>query len=337
MASPIVVHGKTAGVLTVGKPTTNVDHFVATATPRIFKTGMIALATAAFLGLIVSYWISRPIRILTRYADDVRAGRRTKLPKLGRSELNDMAAAFEKMREALEGKKYAEHYVQTLTHELKSPLSAIAGAAELMHEEMPPETRARFLANIRTEAGRIHDIVDRMLALSTLENLNMLQRLESVSFPALVRTAIESKEPLIARKRLIVELKMGDGVEIKGDSFLLHQAVSNLLQNAIDFSPAGGRIGISARLSGKELTFSVDDEGPGIPESLRYRVFDKFFSLQRPDTGRKSTGLGLNFVKEVSLLHGGSVALENRGEKGLRAEMKLPAQPAEPPGLLRRS
>jgi two-component system sensor histidine kinase CreC len=248
-----------------------------------------------------------------------------------------MAMAFEKMREALEGKKYAEQYVQTLTHELKSPLSAISGAAELMHEEMPPETRARFLANIRTEAGRIQDIVDRMLELSALENQNMLQKVESVSFGTLVRTVLESKEPLFARKELAVELQMSDDITLKGDSFLLHQAVSNLVQNAIDFSPARGRLEISARLSGKELEFTVDDEGPGIPESILNRVFDRFFSLQRPDTGKKSTGLGLNFVKEVCLLHGGDVSLENRREKGLRATMKLPIQPAAVSGLLRRS
>lgn len=337
VAAPVVVHGDTAGVLTVGKPTTNVNHFMATATPRIFKIGMLSLAAAVLLSLIVSYWISRPIRILTRYADDVRAGRRTRLPKLGRNELNEMAVAFEKMREALEGKKYAKHYVQTLTHELKSPLSAITGAAELMHEEMPPETRARFLANIRAEARRIQDIVDRMLELSALENRNMLQRIETVSFGALVRTVIESKEPLLGLKELTVGLDVGDDIEIKGDSFLLHQAVSNLVQNAIDFSPVGGRIGIGARLRGKELEFSVDDEGPGIPESIRDKVFDRFFSLQRPDTGKKSTGLGLNFVKEVAQLHGGNVVLENRADKGLHAAMRLPVQPLAVSGLRRRS
>ena len=337
VASPIVAHGKTVGVLTVGKPTTNVNHFMETATPRIFKIGMIALAAAVFLSLIVSFWISRPIRKLTRYADDVRAGRRTKLPELGRSELNEMAVAFEKMREALEGRKYVEHYVQSLTHELKSPLSAIRGAAELMDEEMPPATRARFLTNIRTEAGRIQDIVDRMLELSALENRQMLRRVESVALGALVRTVLESKEPSLARKNLAVSLRMAGDIAIEGDSFLLYQAVSNLVQNAIDFSPAGGRIEIAAGLSGKVVEFTVEDEGPGIAESVLNKVFDRFFSLQRPDTGKKSTGLGLNFIKEVLDLHGGEISLENSPEKGLRATMRLPVQFAATSGSLRRT
>jgi len=112
---------------------------------------------------------------------------------------------------------------------------------------------------------------------------------------------------------------------VKGDPFLLHQAVSNLIQNAIDFSPADGQIEISAKMNGDRVDFVVKDHGPGIPDYAKEKVFDKFFSLQRPDTGKKSTGLGLNFVKEVALLHHGEIRLENLPERGLQAMLRLPA------------
>ena len=323
VAAPIVVKGKTVGVLTVAKPTTAVNSFFESARPRILNIGIISIVMAIFLSLLVSAWIARQIKLLTDYANNVREGKRVTLPKLGRSELGEMGMAFEKMRETLEGKKYIEQYVQTLTHEIKSPVSAIRGAAELMEEGMPPERRAQFLTNIRTEANRIQDIVDRMLELSELESTRTLQKIKTISFNTLIRTVLESKEPMLSQKKLSVKVQVDDGIELHGDPFLLHQAIANLIQNAIDFSPVQGEITLTALVSEGMLTVTVDDQGPGIPDYGKEKVFDKFFSLPRPTTGKKSTGLGLNLVKEVVVLHQGEIRLDNLPEGGLRATLRL--------------
>src|SRR6185369_11791059 len=99
-----------------------------------------------------------------------------------------------------------------------------------------------------------------------------------------------------------------------GESFLLESALHNLVQNAIDFSPEGGaiRVRVSCGGEGKEAEIVVEDEGPGIPDYALPRVFDRFYSLQRPATGRKSSGLGLCFVREAVELHGGVVSIANR-------------------------
>jgi two-component system sensor histidine kinase CreC len=330
VAAPIFVREQTAGVLTVVKPTTTINTLYQNARPRIFRTVMIAVGAAIFLSLIASIWITRPIIRLTQYANDVREGRRVQLPKLGKSELKEMGIAFEKMREALEGKNYVEEYVQTLTHEIKSPVSAIRGAAELLEEGMAPEKQARFLTNIRTEAGRIQDIVDRMLVLAELENKRTLQKMETISLGPLMRTVLESKAPVISRKSLNVTAQVGEDIFVKGDPFLIHQAISNLIQNAIDFSPSHGAICLSAEAEKGMVAIRVEDCGPGIPDFAKERVFEKFFSLQRPDTGKKSTGLGLNFVKEVATLHSGEIRLENRSDKGLCAILCLPMQSERP-------
>jgi len=235
-----------------------------------------------------------------------------------------MGNAFAKMQETLEGKKYVEQYVQNLTHEIKSPLSAIRGAAELLEEEMPPEQQARFLSNIRQEANRIQEMVDRMLELSALENQKILENMECLSFSSIVKTVIESKRPMLSKKNLSLVDQVPEFVMVRADRFLLFQALSNLIQNAIDFIPVDGSIELIGRVEDKKLKFGVEDHGTGIPDFALEKVFDKFFSLQRPDSGKKSTGLGLNIVKEIAILHKGDVKLENRPDMGVRATLIIP-------------
>ena len=323
VATPLMVKGKIAGVVTVGKPTTNINNFLTDAKPRIFHVGILSLMAAAMLSLLASVWITRPIKRLTDYANGVRQGKRMEFPKLGHSEIAEMGSAFQKMQEALEGKKYVEQYVQTLTHEIKSPLSAIRGAAELLEEKMQPEQRARFLSNICNEAHRIQQIVDRLLELSELENLKILRKIENISFASLVNKVLESKQPMLSKKNLNAVVQIPDDIRVKGDSFLLHQAMGNLIQNAMDFSPDHSQIELTAHSDGKRVTFTVDDGGPGIPDYAKDKIFDRFFSLKRPDSGKKSTGLGLNFVQEVAILHHGEVKLENLPEKGVRGTLIL--------------
>lgn len=321
VASPIKTEGKMAGVLTVGKPTVNISKFFTGAKAQIYWVGILALIAGLIFNLLASMWITRPINRLTRYADDIVAGKRVEFPDLGRGEIGDMGAAFKNMKEALEGKKYVEKYVQTLTHEIKSPLSAIRGAAELLEEKMAPEQRARFLANIRNESNRIKEIVERLLELSALENRKILPKIEKIPLHPLVTSILESKQPMISRKHLETVVRIQDDLMVAGDPFLLNQAISNLVQNAIDFSPALGRIVLTGKSCGKKFRFTVDDDGPGIPPYAKDKIFDRFFSLRRPDNDKKSTGLGLNFVKEVATLHDGEVKLANLNEKGVRATL----------------
>lgn len=325
VAAPIYVSGKMAGVLTVIKPTANIAAFMDVAKPQILRLSMLCLAAAITLSLAVSIWLNHQVGRLTRYANDVREGHRVSFPKLAPTELKTMGVAFEKMREALAGHAYVEQYVETLTHEIKSPISAIRGAAELLEDpSMPPEKRVRFLSNIQTETHRIQELVDRMLKLTELEARRALGSRSLVSLAALVRTIVEASEPALLKKQLRAEVQIPEDISISGDPVLIHLAISNLVQNAIDFSPVNCRIGVTAAKLDGAVEIWVDDEGPGIPEFARLRVFDKFFSLERPDTGKKSTGLGLNFVKEVAALHGGTVEVNNLPERGLRARMTLP-------------
>src|SRR5262245_54722560 len=205
VAAPIRVSGQLAGVLTVIKPTTNIAAFLDAATPRWFSMGALSIVAALILGLAVSMWVNQQVGRLTAYANNVREGRRVLFPKLADTELKTMGIAFEKMREALAGRAYVERYVEALTHEIKSPISAIRGAAEIMEDvSITPEQRARFLANIHGETVRIQELVDRMLKLTELEARRALGSRAPVELATLVRTIVEGVEPALAKKQLHV-------------------------------------------------------------------------------------------------------------------------------------
>ena len=324
VAAPLYRAGRVSGVLTVVEPTANIEAFLQLARPAFVRAGLLAIGVAALLSLALFYLLTRPLDRLARYADGIRLGEYVPFPKLGRTVIADLGLALHRMQEALEGRQYAEEYVQTLTHELKSPLSAIRGAAELLQEEMPAPERARFLANIRTEAARIARIVDRMLELALLENRREKPEMAPVELDAMVRTVAESQEPLLAGKDLKLEIAAPERLTVAGNAFLLHQALANLVQNAIEFSPQGGTVQVAVTPERDRVTIAVTDQGPGIPEYALGRIFDRFYSLGRPDTGKKSTGLGLNLVQEVAKSHGGTIRVANRPEGGVLAELTLP-------------
>ncbi len=324
IAAPIHRNGIVTGVLTLAEPTASIDTFLELARPAFVRAALLTVAIAALLSLALSYFLTRPIDRLARYADGIRLGKHPPFPKLGRTEIADLGLALRRMQEALEGRQYAEEYVQTLTHELKSPLSAIRGAAELLQEDMPARQQARFIANIRNESARISRIVDRMLELARLENRREKPDMEPVEVSAMVRTVIESHEPLPASKNVRIDLDLPDRLTLTGNAFLLHQALENLVQNAIEFSPAGGTVKVSVTTDRDQVMLSVTDEGPGIPDYALGRLFERFYSLARPDTGKKGTGLGLNFVREVAKSHGGTIRVTNRPQGGALAELSLP-------------
>jgi two-component system sensor histidine kinase CreC len=192
---------------------------------------------------------------------------------------------------------------------------------------MPEADRVRFIANIARETHRIQELVDRMLELTALESRKSLDRAVPVAIGALVAEVAASAAPSAQARGLTIEVDAaGDAATaaVDGDAFLLHRAVANLVDNALDFSPPGGRVTIEVVAHPRSCDIVVRDIGPGIPEYAEAKVFEKFYSLARPVTAKKSTGLGLSFVKEIAELHHGRVSLKNGAQGGAVATLSLP-------------
>lgn len=324
VAAPIIHQGEIIGVLSVGKPTRNANQFVEETKQKILFMGILCGIAALGTGVLVASGITRPVQRLTSYAAAIRDGKRALLPKLPKGELREMGEAFEAMRETLEGKKYVEHYVQTLTHEIKSPLAAIQGACELLQEKPPAEQQQRFLSNIATESQRIADLVEKLLLLSRLEAKTTLEDTKRLDLSAVLEEITTSFLPHMERKQVRLERSIASQLFVNGEQFLLRQALANVLQNAIEFSPSGGTIDCSLQLENECVLLRIVDDGPGLPAYAADRVFERFYSLPRPDTGRKSSGLGLSLVKEVVEIHGGKVSLQNIPQRGCEVRISLP-------------
>lgn len=324
VAAPIRADGQIIGVVSVAKPNRTLLPWIERSQSRLTWLGGGLLLLGLAVGALLSWWLSRSLGRLTRYASAVSAGERAELPQLSGGELDTLARAVEKMRRELEGKAYVEQYVHTLTHELKSPLAAIRGACELLEDELPAAQRQRFIANIAGESRRMQQLVERLLELAVVEQRKGLHEPRLLNVHAMVSELCQSQALRIEAAGVQLQIAIDPALQVSGERLLLRQALANLLDNALDFTPPGGLLRFSAAREGDGLCIRLFNAGPAIPDYALARLTERFYSLPRPGSGRKSSGLGLNFVQEVAGLHGGQLAVCNV-PGGVEASLLLPA------------
>jgi two-component system sensor histidine kinase CreC len=317
--------GHLIGVLSVAKPNRVLQPFIERSQGIITRWGAVLLGVALLTGLAAAWWLSRQLGLLRQYAQAVTAGERAVLPATA-GEFADLGHALETMRDKLEGKQYVEQYVHTLTHEMKSPLAAIRASAELLERPLPEAERGEFVAGIRAQSDRLARMIDKLLALAAVEHRQRLENTRAIDIGELLAgVATDCRERLRSRGQ-VLDVHASPGLPApQGDAFLLGQALVNLVENASDFSPDGGRIEIDAAQCDAGIVLQVRDHGPGIPDYATDRVFERFYSLPRPGGGSRSSGLGLCFVAEVADLHGGDVTLRNRDGGGAEARLVIPS------------
>ena len=270
---------------------------------KTLELGATSVVAVLLLVVILSVWLVRPFGVISDYVRYVRAERSFSLPRLGRRALGAFGAAYDEMRDALAGRNYVADYVQTMTHEVKGPLSAIRGAAELLQEPMADADRARFVANIARETQRIQELVDRMMELTALE-IAAEPRARRAGRAARARRRGRGERARRRRWRAasLVELLRRRGRPGGRGRRLPAAARARQPGRQRDRLLAARRPQSRSRSwrTRAAATSSSATSGPGIPDFAEDKVFEKFYSLARPATAKKSTGLGLSFVKEIA-------------------------------------
>ena len=312
---PINQKQKLIGVVSIGKPNISVQPYIQRAENQLIRQAAWITLLSLFLASLVAYWLKHSIDRVRKYAQALAPVNQTPHFRSAK-ELNLVTQAVENMREKLEDRAYVEHYVNTLTHELKSPLTAIQASAELLKEDLPLQDQQQFAAHIHEQSHRLRSLIDRMLLLTRLEKSKHQIEIQSFNLSELIQQILDQHASQIQAKKIQCLLDLEPNCMIHADRFWMQQTIANLLDNALDFSADTAKILIqlhrSHHLQNKQhIELNLFNEGEWIPDYALPRVFDTYFSLPRPMSQQRSSGIGLSIVKQVIEQHHGRIQIQN--------------------------
>lgn len=242
------------------------------------------------------------------------------------TDVTDQRAAQDAL---LEANRRKDDFLATLAHELRNPLAPIRTGLEVMRMAgQDLTTVARVRNTLERQTTQLARLVDDLLDVSRISSGKLELRFDRVALEDVVQAAVEASRPQIeaAGHRLVVNLPRGP-VELDADPHRLIQVLSNLLNNAAKYTPEGGRIKLWAEQHGPEVVLVVEDNGVGIPEAMRDRIFDMFVQVERPqEQDCSGLGIGLSLVKALVEMHGGTILIETpRSGQGTAIKLHLPA------------
>jgi two-component system, OmpR family, phosphate regulon sensor histidine kinase PhoR len=221
-----------------------------------------------------------------------------------------------------------QDFVANVSHEFKTPLTAIRGFAETLLGGALDDVdhRVRFVEIIQDHAERLTRLTDDLLKLSTIEAGKMELEFHTVSPPELLKMCADTASFAAKKKQQTIKIEYAQDLPVvRGDSGRLRDVLQNLLDNAVQYTPAGGHIVASAARDGAEIVFTVADNGIGIPQAEQERIFERFY---RVDEGRSrevgGTGLGLSIARHIAEAHGGRVWVESAIGQGSRFHFSVP-------------
>lgn len=337
VAQPILdEEGVLLGIVSVGKPVATIVPYLDTTRSRMFTALLVISLLALIMAGLVAWWLKQSMALVTRYTRSLAKQTNKPYFYLGR-ELNELSDTIEGMKHRLENRAYVADYVHTLTHELKSPLTAIRASGELLEDTaLDEEDRLMLSQTITEQSIKLQSLIDRLLLLAKVEQPTFKLHKEPVYLPDFLQSLLHLSEAKRQQKQLapipiwlneqpirldeIETHSARETLSLSADKFWLSQALQNILDNAIYF--ARSQVIINLRPHQHTIQIDVFNDGDLIPHYALNKVFDRYFSLshqanqaslqqQSRSQVKKGTGLGLTLVKQVVEHHGGSVSIRN--------------------------
>jgi two-component system, OmpR family, sensor histidine kinase BaeS len=327
---PIMVDGAQVGTAVLQLPQAGLaapDRSFRDAVNRtLIVTGLVVAALAVLIGVLLARRATVPVRRLTAAADAWGRGQRER--RVGYSagdEFGAMAAAFDRMADSLEDQERLRRvFAGDVAHELRTPLMILRGQVEAMQDGVMNRDDAG-LASIHEEVDRLGRMVADLEVLASADAARFTLRTGPVDLAELAASVIAEHRPLFPDRALGLEAPACP-VVIEGDEVRLRQVLSNLLSNALRFTPEGGAVDVRLSADDSTAVLQVSDSGPGIPEDELPHVFDRFFRGR--NAGAAGSGIGLVVVNELVSAHGGSAIAGNRPDGGAVFTVTLPVAPA---------
>jgi len=328
LAVPIRRFKTVQGVLLLSTRPGEIDEILSEERSVILTLAAIALFASIVTSLLLARTVAGPMRRLSEAAEQAshNIAARTQLPEYANrsDEVGQMAAAFRSMTKALYRRiEASEKFAADVAHELKNPLTAARSIAESLSLAKNEEERRQLVEQIQNELNRLNRLITDVSNASRLDAELARQEMRPVDITTVLRGVVTIFRDILGddqrQIRLVIEDAPLEGAYIvSGDEGRIGQVLTNLVDNAISFSPKTGTITVRARSTPPHMEIYVEDEGPGIPEDRLEVIFDRFYT-DRPDTEAtegKNSGLGLSISREIIRAHGGQISAESRFEDG---------------------
>jgi two-component system sensor histidine kinase ChvG len=331
IAIPVRVEGAVEGIVLVSQSTGRILQALDAVRLDVFKVFLLSLGAAVVLSLVAATTIARPLARLRERAGDI-LDRRGRLKggftaSTRRDEIGDLERALAELTRELEQHlRSTEAFAADVSHEFKNPLASIRTATDMALEDVEPGERRRFLEMIQKDVARMERLLSEAREISRIDaNLDDEER-TVVTLDELLSALVESFRLRNADSGIHFDLALADArVTVEASADRLTQVFENLIDNAISFSPPSGRVTLALRTAGHNAEVTVADEGPGIPDEHRSRIFGRFFSYRPHDeAGSGHTGLGLALVRAIVESYGGKIEAKQRGGGGTKMVVVLP-------------
>ena len=336
VAVPLISEGKILGAVYIVQSLYNTDMAIAGIRNNLIVFAVVISILVAMLSLVISIMATAPIGNFISVSKEFSKGNfNVKAKEKGPLELVEMAKALNYMSAELnEYEQNRKKFVSDVSHELKTPLATIKLICDSIVTTDNPnhEMIQEFLGDLSDEVDRLTRIVERLLTLTKMDSNQNNISATPVDFVVMVNAIIRKLTPNAENKNIV--LYSDYSVESLSPMLLDYdktwEAIYNIVDNAIKYTPEGGYVKLGLELSGKNLLVKVEDNGPGIPDEDKEKIFERFYRLddsRARETG--GTGLGLAIAKEVVTLHGGKLYVEDAENGGSVFVMEFPYNPDE--------
>jgi heavy metal sensor kinase len=328
LAVPVTKGGRRQMVV-VAESLQRVDQAVRRILVLLLIAGPIAMAAAAFGGWLLVRNALAPVDRMRRKAEQIGIDQlHERLAAANpHDEIGHLASTLNAMLDRLEsGVTANRQLVADASHELRTPLAAMRAELDVsIRDRNRTEAERTALASVREDVDRMSHTVENLLTLAQAAEGQLELVREQVSLQETVVAAAEPLRPLAQRKQVQLRIA-GEPSRTEGDSSRLRQALTNLIENAIEFTPPGGEVTVSSWANGNQAGVTVTDTGVGIPSDAREHVFERFYRVD-PSRSRASggSGLGLAICKEIAIAHGGTISVQSTEGEGSSFTLTLPA------------
>ena len=333
-AAKISLSGRTLGAVLFVSPVQELVDSLNAVRRQLWSVFLIVAVAAAVAAVLFSRVITRPIIALTRTIRKMGRGDLSARVKVRASgEMRDLADSYNAMAEEIEHfDQSRSQFVSNASHELKTPLTTMKILLEnlIYQPDMPDELRGEFLQDMNHEIDRLTNVVTDLLTLTQADSHQTPMKPERTDLSALTEDALHLLRPAAEKRDQALNSAIAPGLRITCDPGKMRQIITNLVDNALKYTPDGGEITVSLTDEGDHVALRVSDNGVGIPEADQARIFDRFYRVDKARSrATGGTGLGLAIVRQLVTMHQGEISVVSAPGEGSTFTVTLPKRREE--------